>query len=376
MDYSLQGKGACLTVTAAINSDLDPRRETSDGPDYPVSYALNRDISVLAERIGLDYVFSMSKWRGFGGVTEFWDHTLESFTMMTALAAHTTRLSLIATVYPLLFNPGLMAKMAATFTDIAGGRLGLNLITGSSLSEYQQMGVVPETYADRRYEYVAEWTAVLKRLWTEDRVTHHGGFLHLDDCVSSPKPSEPPVLVCAASSDEGLRYTARECDYSFIAGATLEDARRVSLQAKRFADEAGRTIKTATAVMVIQGESRDAAEAEFQRLLEGADFDAIDNITTQLVDQKREFARTRAERMKTDASRVSFGARPLIGSAADIAQSISDLADNAAMDSILLIFPDYLHGLAQFANNVMPLLAHQFSVGTPDELAEGIHEDR
>jgi pyrimidine oxygenase len=107
---------------------------------------------VLAERIGLDYVFSNSKWRGFGGVTEFWDHTLESFTMMTALAAHTTRLSLIATVYPLLFNPGLMAKMAATFTDIAGGRLGLNLITGSSLSEYQQMGVVPETYADRRYE--------------------------------------------------------------------------------------------------------------------------------------------------------------------------------------------------------------------------------
>jgi pyrimidine oxygenase len=116
--------------------------------------------------------------------------------------------------------------------------------------------------------------------------------------------------------------------------------------------------------MVIQGESRDAAEAEFQRLLEGADFDAIDNITTRLVDQKREFARTRAERMKTDASRVSFGARPLIGSAADIAQSISDLADNAAMDSILLIFPDCLHGLAQFANNVMPLLAQQFSVGT------------
>src|SRR4051812_7391800 len=36
-------------------------------PQFLPTFALNRAICELAERIGFDYVFSMAKWRGFGG---------------------------------------------------------------------------------------------------------------------------------------------------------------------------------------------------------------------------------------------------------------------------------------------------------------------
>ena len=38
-----------------------------------------------AERIGLDFVLSMMKFRGFGGDTGYWDACLESFTLMAGM---------------------------------------------------------------------------------------------------------------------------------------------------------------------------------------------------------------------------------------------------------------------------------------------------
>jgi alkanesulfonate monooxygenase SsuD/methylene tetrahydromethanopterin reductase-like flavin-dependent oxidoreductase (luciferase family) len=40
--------------------------------------------------------------RGFGAKSEFWDHNLESFTLIAGLAAVTSRIKLFATVPPLL----------------------------------------------------------------------------------------------------------------------------------------------------------------------------------------------------------------------------------------------------------------------------------
>ena len=47
----------------------------------------------------------MIKLRGFGGDTEFWDHNLESFTLMAGLAAVTSRIKLFATAASLVIPP-------------------------------------------------------------------------------------------------------------------------------------------------------------------------------------------------------------------------------------------------------------------------------
>ncbi len=69
---------------------------STTSPRYRPSWELNRDVVLKAEQYGLDFALSMVKLRGFGGESEFWDHCLESFTLMAALAAVTTRIKLFA----------------------------------------------------------------------------------------------------------------------------------------------------------------------------------------------------------------------------------------------------------------------------------------
>ncbi len=56
-----------------------------NAPQYMPSFALNKRIALAAERYGLDFLLAMIKLRGYGGQTEFWDHNLESFTLMAGL---------------------------------------------------------------------------------------------------------------------------------------------------------------------------------------------------------------------------------------------------------------------------------------------------
>src|ERR1700733_10602743 len=76
---------------------------SKSAPQYPPSFEMNRQITVLAESLGFDYVFSMSKWRGFGGATHFWDSTLESVALMTGLPAAAPWIGIIPTLPPLIF---------------------------------------------------------------------------------------------------------------------------------------------------------------------------------------------------------------------------------------------------------------------------------
>src|SRR5688572_23732287 len=103
---------------------------SENAPQYRPTYELNKTIVQRAEAHGLDFALSMIKLRGFGGKTEFWDHNLESFTLMAGLAAVTSRIRLYATVPTLAVPPAIAARMCSTIDSISGGRFGLNVITG------------------------------------------------------------------------------------------------------------------------------------------------------------------------------------------------------------------------------------------------------
>src|SRR6201746_2733982 len=116
---------------------------SENAPQYRPSFALNKQITLTAEKYGLDFVLSMIKLRGFGGKTEFWDHNLESFTLMAGLAAVTSRIKLFATCAVLTMPPPIAARMAVTIDSISHGRFGLNIITGWQEEEYRQMRIWP-----------------------------------------------------------------------------------------------------------------------------------------------------------------------------------------------------------------------------------------
>ena len=65
----------------------------------------------------------MIKLRGFGGKTEFWDHNLESFTLMAGPAAVTSRIQIYATAATLTLPPAIVARMASTIDSISGDAL-------------------------------------------------------------------------------------------------------------------------------------------------------------------------------------------------------------------------------------------------------------
>jgi pyrimidine oxygenase len=109
---------------------------SATSPQYMPSFKLNREVVRRAEIFGLDFALSMIKLHGFGGKTEFWDHGLESFTLMAGLAAVTSRIRLYASTAVLTIPPAVVARMTSTIADISSGRFGVNIVSGWHKIEY------------------------------------------------------------------------------------------------------------------------------------------------------------------------------------------------------------------------------------------------
>ena len=329
---------------------------SSTAPQYMPTFALNRDICQLAEKFGFDFVFSMSKWRGYGGETRFWDFSLESLTLMAALAAVTRRVRIYASVQPLLVPPAVAAKMATTIDDISGGRAGINIVTGAYLDEISQMGLLPPNYDSYRYEYAAEWVELVTRLWTEESVTYKGKHFQLADCRSNPKPVRKPHpdIVCAGISDAGMRFTSRYGTHSFLGGRTLDEVIALGRRMKELAREAGRLVKTYTVVTLIQGESDAHANELFEYYCSGADTKALENVVAMMQGPSGKLVQDIAKKF------VFFGCQPLVGGPETIASVINGWAQEGGLDGVMFCFPEFIQGLKDLQSRVVPILTEKY----------------
>lgn len=87
-------------------------------PQFRPSWQRNRDLVQKAEACGMEFALSMTKLRGFGGKSEFWDHAMDSLTLMAGLAAVTSRIKRFASSAVLTLHPAIAARMAA-WSDVA-----------------------------------------------------------------------------------------------------------------------------------------------------------------------------------------------------------------------------------------------------------------
>src|SRR5688572_4045638 len=101
---------------------------------------------------------------------------LEPLTVLAAAAAATERIRLGTSVLlPALRHPALLAKIVATLDFISNGRLTLGVGYGSRESDFSAVEV---PYAGRGSRAV-ECVQLMKRLWTEENVTHKGRFFNV-----------------------------------------------------------------------------------------------------------------------------------------------------------------------------------------------------
>lgn len=334
---------------------------SAGSPVYLPTFEHNKAISVEAERQGMDFVLSMMKYKGFGGETGYWDSCLESFTLMAGLAAATTRIGLFPSVTLLANQPPVVARMVATIDDISGGRCGLNIVTGWNKPEYIQMGVWPgDEYYQKRYEYAAEYLSVVKKLWEQDTVTHHGKYFKLDDCVVWPKPKRRVPIVCAGQSPAGIAFTAQHGDHSFIMAEKplLAD---VCGRMRVKATETGRQVGIYALFQLVIADTDHEALRICEDIVAKADQGAIANILASAAMDTNQGGTS--DRMKSGLSRnfedgnLAFMGMPVIhGSPATVAARIDDIAAETGVDGILFSMPDFVPAIRMFGEKVMPRL--------------------
>ena len=333
---------------------------STTSPQYMPSFALNKAIVQRAEHFGLDFALSMIKLRGFGGKSEFWDHNLESFTLMSGLAAVTQRIKLYASVAVLTIPPAIVARMASTIDSIAPGRFGVNIVSGWQTAEYSQMGLWPgDDYFARRYDYSTEYVTVLRELWETGQSDFKGEFFQMDDCRLSPRPSGDMKVVCAGQSERGMQFCAELGDFNFLAASGINRPTEYTPKNKMLLDAAaktGRDVGAYVLLMVIADETDEAAWAKWEHYQSGIDLDAISWLGGQTGADKTAAKDSTAKQMGRLDQAVNLNIGLLVGSYADVAGMLDEVGSVPGTKGIMLTFDDFLIGMEQFGTRIQPLM--------------------
>ena len=138
----------------------------------------------------------------------------DGWTLMSALAATTTRIELGTIVLCTSFrNPALTAKSAETIDEISGGRLILGLGAGWHEPEYKAFGYPFENLVSRFEEALK----IIHPLLRTGAVDFRGAYYSAEQCQilpRGPRPGGPPIMIGArADRPRALRLTAQYADY-------------------------------------------------------------------------------------------------------------------------------------------------------------------
>ena len=171
-------------------------------PNYPVSFAIK------CEAMGVDSMWAIDRVA--------YDN-LEPLTVLAAAAGATQKIRLGTSV--LLGNlrhPSHLAKIVGTLDFIANGRMTLGLGFGSRESDYKAVEIPFAKRGSRAVEQVK----LIKRLWTEENVTHKGQFFNIENLSIGPRPIQRPVPIWTGGSAEVALKRAGTWADGFICGSS------------------------------------------------------------------------------------------------------------------------------------------------------------
>ena len=193
----------------------------------------------------------------------------DAWTASIATLAQTRGAGLLVAVRPGMFHPAIFAKMAATAASLFPGRLRINIVTGSNPAENAMYGDAEPH--DTRYARTHEFVHVMKRLWTEPVVDHHGTFYQTAGAVLEPKPSPMIPIYVGGHSAPAQQLAAQLADVYLVWGDTLPSiAARIATMRRQEA-AADRTVRYGLRVHVIVRETEAEAWLAAERLISRID---------------------------------------------------------------------------------------------------------
>ncbi|RJL24201.1 LLM class flavin-dependent oxidoreductase [Bailinhaonella thermotolerans] len=366
-------------------------------------------LAQIAERGKLDSVFLADGLALWGDVRHNALGGLEPLTLLSALAAVTERIGLIATVSTTYNEPFHVARKFASLDHISGGRAGWNIVTSAGEAEARNFGVERPAHADR-YARAAEFLEVAGKLWDSweddaivgDRlggvyadtgkihpIGHEGEHFRVAGALNTSRPPQGrPLLVQAGSSEDGKEFAARYAEAVFTAQQTFAEAREFYLDLKsrlaRYGRGPGRLLVLPGISPVIGSTEREALllEKELEELiipayglsqlstLVGIELteDDLDRplpevgAETEGAQSRRALVVGLARRENLTVRRLlarlagGRGHRVVAGTPEQIADELQAWFENGAADGFNVMPPLLPDGLADFVDHVVPVL--------------------
>ena len=240
---------------------------------------------------GLDLISGQFDSAWFIDHTMFEDNNLmEGWTALTYFAARYPALKFGHAVLCQSFrNPALLAKMAATFQFLTGGRFLLGIGAGWHEPEYRAYGYDFPS-AGARVDQLDETLQIIKALWTEKQATFEGKYYRVHEAFCEPKPDPLPTIMIGGSKPRMLRLVARHADWWNVSWTNIDRYRGEVVELERACAAEGRDPATLRRTW-FGGCACAPTDAEVQELAGGRlqPGDAFVGTPAQLVEQMAPF---------------------------------------------------------------------------------------
>jgi coenzyme F420-dependent glucose-6-phosphate dehydrogenase len=161
----------------------------------------------LAAEAGFDSIAVSDHFQPFrhtGG------HAPAALPWLGALAATTSRARLGTSVSTptLRFHPSVLAQAFATIDNLAPGRLFVGVGTGESVNEVPATALEWPGFSERLGR-LEEAVDLMRRLWTDERVTFEGRWYRTARATVYDRPQRPIPILVAAAGPRAARFAGR-----------------------------------------------------------------------------------------------------------------------------------------------------------------------
>jgi coenzyme F420-dependent glucose-6-phosphate dehydrogenase len=168
------------------------------------------EYAVEAERQGLEIIAISDHFQPFrhtGG------HGTAALPWLGAIGERTERAELGTSVLTptLRYHPSMIAHAFGTLALLNPGRVFLGVGTGESLNETPATGAEWPGAKERRMR-LAEAIDLMRRLWSEERVSYEGEYYRTRNATIYDRPAEPVPIYVAASGPLAAKLAGRVGD--------------------------------------------------------------------------------------------------------------------------------------------------------------------
>ena len=203
---------------------------------------------------------------------------LESYTLLGALAARTSRIRLGALVTGVTYrNPALLAKIVTTLDVISAGRAMLGIGAAWHDEEHEGLGVDFPPVAERMAR-LEEAVQICRAMFREEHPTFEGRYYRIKDAYNVPRPIQPggpPILIGGGGEKRTLRLVAGYADLCNITGDVATVRHKVGVLREHCAavgrDPSEITVSRLSTLVITDSAEETAATWEFLRSAVGDD---------------------------------------------------------------------------------------------------------